>query len=217
MAAAWYDYDMIVYEQLLDRNPRLALQEGSMHFEQASSVHQALRKITRRLRELGIPYAVAGGMALFLHGFRRFTEDIDLLVTRDGLQRIHAELEGRGYLPPFTGSKNLRDAELGVRIEFLVAGEYPGDGKPKAVAFPDPATASYDLDEIRLLDLDRLIEMKLASGLTNPLRLKDIADVQELIRVLKLPAGLADRLDPSVRDKYRELWQLLASHPAEPE
>ena len=54
-------------------------------------------------------------MALFMHGFRRFTEDIDILVTREALERIHEELEGRGYLPPFTGSKNLRDAELGVR------------------------------------------------------------------------------------------------------
>ena len=107
-----------------------------MHFEKERAVHKALRRITRRLDESGIPYAVAGGMALFFHGYRRFTEDVDILVTREGLQTIHAELEGRGYLPPFTGSKNLRDAEFGVRIEFLVAGEYPGDGKPKPVAFP---------------------------------------------------------------------------------
>jgi hypothetical protein len=208
---------MIVYERLLDQDVRLALQEGSMHFEKASAVHQALRKITRRLDELGIPYAVAGGMALFLHGFRRFTEDIYLLVSKESLRRIHDELEGRGYLPPFAGSKNLRDAELGVRVEFLVAGEYPGDGKPKPVSFPDPAGVSHEVDQMRLLDLDKLIELKLASGMTNPLRLKDIVDVQELIRLLKLPESLAERLDPSVRDKYRELWQLLDSHPEQPE
>ena len=72
------------------------------------------------------------------HGFRRFTEDVDILVTRDGLKAIHAHLEGLGYVPPFTGSKNLRDTEHGVRIEFLIAGEFPGDGKPKPVAFPGP-------------------------------------------------------------------------------
>ena len=208
---------MIVYEQLLNQDVRLALREGSMHFEEASAVHKALRKVTGRLDALGIPYAIAGGMALFLHGFRRFTEDIDLLVTREGLARIHEELEGRGYLPPFEGSKNLRDAELGVRIEFLVAGEYPGDGKPKPVSFPDPAQASHEVDQLKLLDLDKLVELKLASGITNPLRLKDVADIQELIRLLKLPEAFADRLDPSVRDKYRELWHLLASHPETPE
>jgi hypothetical protein len=205
---------MIVYEQILDRDAHRALLEGSMHFEKGSAVHETLGKITRRLDELGIPYALAGSMALFLHGYRRFTEAVDILVTRDSLQKIHEELEGRGYLPPFAGSKDLRDSEYGVRVEFLVAGDYPGDGKPKPVAFPDPATPSVEIDNIRLLNLEKLVELKLASGLTHPLRLKDIADIQELIRVLKLPLDLADRLDPFAQHKYRELWTLLASQPS---
>jgi hypothetical protein len=48
-----------------------------------------------------------------------------------------------------------------------------------------------------------------------PHRLRDLADVLELIRVARLPQTLADRLDASVRDKYRELWQ--AAQAAEPE
>src|SRR5436190_14563196 len=153
---------MITYEQRLNQNPHWALLEGSMHFEQANSVHQALRKITRKLDELNIPYALADGMALFLHGYRRFTEDIDILVTREALRKIHDELEGRGWLPPFAGSKNLRDAELGVRIEFLVAGDYPGDGRPKPVAFPDPAEVNIEREQVRLMNLEKLVELKLA-------------------------------------------------------
>src|SRR5437868_6446122 len=118
------------YEERLARDPEWALSEGSKHFEEKSAVQLALHKIARRLDELQIPYAVAGGMALFRHGFRRFTEDVDVLVTSDGLKRIHQELEGLGYLPPFPGSKNLRDTDLGVRIEFLVSGQFPGDGRP---------------------------------------------------------------------------------------
>src|SRR5262249_34409681 len=147
----------------------------------------------------------------------RFTEDVAILVSRDGLRKIHEELEGRGYLPPFTGSKNLRDADTGVRIEFLVAGDYPGDGKPKPVSFPPPEGSAVRLDGINYLSLPRLIELKLASGMTNPLRLKDIADVQELIRLLKLPASFAEQLDPFVRVKFNELWGLLQSHPEQPE
>ncbi len=64
---------MLVYEELLDRDLDWALREGSMHFEEKSAVHQTLRKITKRLDELRIPYAVVGGMAMFLHGYRRFT------------------------------------------------------------------------------------------------------------------------------------------------
>jgi hypothetical protein len=204
---------MVTYEQRLKRNVDWALQEGSMHFEKESAVHQALRKITRRLQELGVPYALAGGMAMFLHGYRRFTEDVDLLVTREGLAVVHDRLEGLGYVAPFAGSKHLRDAENGVRIEFLVTGEYPGDGKPKPVAFPDPTEGSVDIDGVPCLELPRLIELKLASGMTNPGRLKDLADVQELIRVLSLPAELAEQLNPFVRAKYTELWTATRNDP----
>ena len=195
------------YETQLSNDLQWALREGSMFFEQKGGVQLALRKITERLRELNIPYAVAGGMAMFYHGFRRFTEDVDILVTRDGLARLHRELEGRGYVPLFPGSKNFRDAETGVRIEFLVAGDYPGDGKPKPVAFPDPNRAATEAEGIRWLNLATLVELKLASGMTAPHRLKDLADVQELIRVLHLGPEFAERLEPSVREKYAELWR----------
>ena len=177
-----------------------------MYFEQKSAVHLALRKITDRLAELKIPYAVAGAMALFVHGYRRFTEDIDILVTPKGLEQIHRELEGLGYVPLFAGSKNLRDPECGVRIEFLVSGDFPGDGKPKPVVFPDPESSSTEKDGVRWLSLRCLIELKIASGMTAAGRLKDLADVQELIRILHLPEDYHRQLESFVQDKFRELW-----------
>jgi hypothetical protein len=181
-----------------------------MHFERESAVHKAVEAVARRLEELGVPYAIAGGIALFFHGYRRFTEDVDVLVTAQGLQEVHRQLAGLGYLPPFTGSKNLRDTRTGVRIEFLVTGEYPGDGKPKPVAFPDPEAVRVEIDGIQFLRLDTLIELKLASGTARGRR-RDLADVQELIRILSLPADYAERLNPSVQDLYRELWAELHS------
>ena len=163
--------------------------EGSLFFEGKGAVFEALHKIVRRLEDLAVPYAVVGGMALFHHGLRRFTEDVDILVSRDDLKRIHDNLEGLGYLPPHRHSKHLRDTDLGVRIEFLTSGEYPGDGKPKPVAFPDPASVAVESDGIRYVDLPTLVELKLASGMTSLGRLKDLADVQEPIK----------RLDPLSR------------------
>jgi hypothetical protein len=200
---------IVTYEQRLNSDLNWALDEGSMHFDETNAVHRALRRITARLTELGIPHAVVGGMAMFFHGFRRFTEDVDILVSRAGLEELHRKLEGLGYVPPFEGSKHLRDAELGVRIEFLVTGDYPGDGKPKPVAFPDPSQVVESLSGIPVANLPTLIELKLASGMTNPNRLKDVADVQELIRVLRPPRDLANKLNPFVRAKYLELWDSL--------
>src|SRR6476661_9463486 len=76
------------YEELLDSNEGWALSEGSRHFDEKSAVFSALQRIARRLDELQIPYAIVGGMALFKHGFRRFTEDIDILVRKEDLKRV---------------------------------------------------------------------------------------------------------------------------------
>jgi hypothetical protein len=205
---------MPTYESKLNTSLDWALKEASMHFDERSAVHESLRRITKRLTELQIPYAIAGGMSLFAHGFRRFTDDVDILVTPEGLLEIHQKLEGLGYIPPFAGSKQLRDTDTGVRIEFLISGQFPGDGKPKPIAFPDPAVFSVEIEGIRYLRLEKLIELKLASGMTNPGRLKDLADVQELIRVLNLREDFGVKLDPYVREKFAELRRAVEGNPA---
>src|SRR3954452_20933258 len=207
---------MIAYEKQLDADPAWALKEGGLHFEEKNKVHETLRRITKRLNSLGIPYAVVGGMAMFAHGFRRFTEDVDLLVTREAMNQIAEKLDGLGYVRPAGTSTKLRDTDSGVRIEFLITGGFPGDGKPKPVAFPDPQAVSVEIDGTRYLGLSALIELKLASGISAGHRMKDIGDAQELIRVLSLPREFADRLNPYVRDKYLELWTALQNAPPEP-
>jgi hypothetical protein len=141
------------------------------------------------------------------------TKDIDLVVTPEGLRKIHEELEGRGYLAAFEGGRELRDSVTNVRIDFLVTGQFPGDGKPKPVAFPDPADQAIAIEGVKVINLPKLIDLKLASGMTNPRRLQDIVDVQRLIENLRLPVGLAGRLDPSVRDKFLELHRIVTEVP----
>jgi hypothetical protein len=150
-------------------------------------------------------------MALVAHGYDRTTVDVDVLLPADALPKVHAALDGLGYVPPVAGSRDLRDAETGVRIEFLLSGQFPGDGKPKPVVFPDPSKVSVLIDGIRFLSLERLVELKLASGMTNAGRLRDLADVQELIRLLRLDGRFADRIADYVRPKYVELWKAVSA------
>lgn len=186
---------------------RAALRRGSDFFMKRDIVNETLERITGRLETAGIPYAIIGGMALPAHGVMRFTEDVDVLTTREGLEAIHAQLVGRGYVPAFPGArKALRDTTTGVKVEFITTGEYPGDGKPKPVVFPDPREASVELEGYRVIVLSKLIELKLASGLNAVHRLRDLADVQDLIRALKLPRELGEQLDPSVRGEFWRMW-----------
>ena len=121
------------------------------------------------------------------------TADLDLLLDGDEVetfQEIHPEPTNHG-----------------ISIHLFLAGQYPGDGRPKPVAYPDPASTAVRGERVALLPLPRLIELNLASGMTAPDRLKDLADVLEVICALKLPAEFADQLNPYVREKYLELWQ----------
>lgn len=172
-------------------------------------VHLTMRRVTDRLRDEKIPYAVLGGMAIALHGYLRATSDVDLLTTKEGLERIYALLVGRGFVPAYPGArKRLRDTETRVYVDIITTGEYPGDGKPKAVRFPDPSD-SVDLDGINVLSLPRLIEGKLVTGMTVDYRqLQDLGDVQALIRELRLPRSFADQIDPTVRGEFDRLWVL---------
>ncbi|MBX3280260.1 MAG: hypothetical protein KF868_19850 [Acidobacteria bacterium] len=184
------------------------LKEASDFFMTGGDVEKTLRRLAERLESEGVAYAVVGAMALGRHGLRRMTEDVDVLLTRDGLERFRQRCVGLGYTPAFNGArKAFRDAETHVRIEFLTTGEYPGDGKPKPVAFPDPIDASTEVAGIRVVTLPVFVEIKLASGMTAPHRLRDLSDVQDLIAIRRLPPEFADELDPSVRAKYLELWR----------
>jgi hypothetical protein len=154
---------------------------------------------------LTVPYAVVGGMALVAYGYRRTTEDVAVLVRPWDVPTIHQALVGLGYPTLFEGSRHLRDTRTGVRVEFALAGHFPGDGIPKPVAFPEPDSVSEAIDDIRYVNLPTLIELKLASGMSHPGRLRDLADVQELVRALSLSDDLAERLHPDVREPFREL------------
>jgi len=178
------------------------------------NVFETVRNLARELEHQGIDYAVVGGLAVGEFGYARATTDVDVLMTRDGLAAFRERCLGLGYLPAFAGAmKSFRDTGTGIRIEVLTTGEFPGDGKPKPVAFPDPAAVAIEGEDFRFIRLESLLELKLASGLTAPHRLRDLADVQDLIVVAKLSRDLVSALDPSVRDEYLRLWEIAQTVP----
>jgi len=182
--------------------------EGLRYFMGEGVINKTLSRLSRDLDENGIDYAVIGAVALLAHGYPRFTEDIDLVLTPEGLNALHQKLIGLGYVP---ARKRLRSSSDNVSIEVMRTGEFPGDGKPKPVAMPDPSSSSFEIDGIKFVTLEKLIELKLASGLTAPDRLKDVADVQELIKIRGLDESFGSKLDPFVRDKFLELQRAVSS------
>jgi hypothetical protein len=156
------------------------------------------------LRDKGVPHAIAGGVAVCLHGYQRNTVDVDLLVRRDDTQSIREALEENGHeWDP--GVREFR-SQAGVPIQFLLAGDRAGDDAE--VRFPDPADVASvtELEGLPVLSLAKLIESKIACGLGNLRRThRDFADVVELIVVHDLDGSFARHLHESVRKPFREL------------
>jgi hypothetical protein len=189
-------------------------EEALAYLRGEGDLNKTLAGVARDLKQHGIDYMVIGAVALLAHGFPRLTEDIDLVLTPEGLEAFHRELVGLGYVPAFPGAKKkLRSTSNKAIIEVMTTGQYPGDGKPKPVRIPEPAAASIEIDGIRFVTLEKLIELKLASGMSAPHRLKDLADVQELIRIRELQPEFAERLDPYVREKFVELAEAVKRSP----
>jgi hypothetical protein len=180
------------FEQVI-ASPTAAYEEGLAFFRGQGMLNNALLRIVADLERHGIDYAVIGAVALNQHGYKRFTADIDLLMTREGLQKFRDELVGRGYVPAFAGAtRAFKTSQDNVPVTIFTAGECPG-------------ASAEEIAGVKTITLPKLIELKLASGMTAPDRLKDLADVQETIKARGLGEDFADRLDTSVREKFREL------------
>jgi hypothetical protein len=173
-----------------------------------AEAQKALYRLTGILEAEGVPYAIIGAFALNEYGHRRVTVDVDLVMRDDDLRAFKQRHLGKGYAERVPGTGKLIDTELGVHVDVLSTGRFPGDDKPKPIAFPDPRTTAVRGERFALLPMARFIELKLASGMVAPHRGKDLVDVQELIKSAGLGRAVAEDLDPWVRGKFLELWEL---------
>jgi Nucleotidyl transferase AbiEii toxin, Type IV TA system len=180
-----------------------SLERDAVHVEE---LRKALADLLRRCRREGVEFAVIGALAMRQHGYARFTEDIDIVTTPEGLATIHERLVGRGLVPQGPGlRKKLRDAARNVRIDILVSGEHAGaPGSP--VVYPSPLADAFvpSPDGVRYATLDALLAFKISSGIWGR-RPRDLADAQELIKINGLAEADAERLPEELRPRFLEL------------
>ena len=62
-------------------------------------LYAELRRVVAALDAAGIPYALAGGLAVSIYTTPRATEDIDLLLARADRERAVEALDPAGFLP----------------------------------------------------------------------------------------------------------------------
>lgn len=169
-----------------------------------SGVVLTARTAVAVLADHEIPHLVVGGIAVQEHGYPRVTTDVDLVVpdVLEAVEFLTADLSG-----PFARvagcEDRVEDRRNGVFVDLLPAGRVLKQGCK--VPFPNP-TASTEI--LQIANLEELISLKLDSWANSPSkRLRDKADVNELILRRKLPRDLA--IASAVRPLYIETWDAL--------
>ena len=169
-----------------------------------SSIVKTARTVAATLADNDISHLVVGGLAVQEHGYPRVTIDVDI-VGPDVLEAVEfltASLTGPFYRVPDVQDR-VEDRRNGVMVDPLPAGRVLQRGCK--VPFPQPGKVA---EQLQIVSLEELISLKLDSWASNPTRrLKDKADVVELIKHRNLPRDLA--VNPAVCAHYLETWDAL--------
>lgn len=166
-----------------------------------SGIVESARAAVSTLADHDIPHLIVGGLAVQEYGYERVTLDVDIVVPDilEAVEFLTASLTG----PFFRIGKpedRVEDRRNGVMIDLLPAGKVLKAGCK--VPFPSPEKVA---EQFQIVKLEDLISLKLDSWAGSPLRrLKDKADVVELISRQKLPRDFA--VHPAVKNLYLETW-----------
>ncbi len=165
-----------------------------MFFQGKAPVHQSMRRLVKRLQKANIPHPVVGGMAVFVHGYRRTTDHLDILLSRAGYEDFRRLFVPKYYSPVAGRGRRFQDRANEVTLDILVTGLFPGSGKPGPIAHPDPEQVRELIKNVYVIDLVTLITLELAAR-----RHQDFADVVNLIAAHDLDEAFGDQLHASLR------------------
>lgn len=170
-----------------------------MFFEGRSREFKTMRRLVEKLEKAKIPYAIMGAMAVNAHRHKRTTDDVDILLTGPGFEEFQRRFVARSYDPIPGRPRRFLDRKYKVTFDILVTGLYPGSGRPGPIAFPEPAEVSETIQDMQVVNLPTLIQLKLAAR-----RYSDFGDVVNLIRVHDLDESFLDKIHPSIHQDFIE-------------
>jgi len=146
-------------------------------------LNKNFREFLKLLIDHDVKFVVVGGYAVGIHGFPRYTGDIDIFVAidRHNASRLERVFEDFGF-----GQLGISEADFRQADSVIEIGREPNkiqvltgiDGVAFATAYAN--RLEIDLDGLRVpfIGFDDLLENKKASG-----RNKDLIDVDELTRI----------------------------------
>lgn len=142
-------------------------------------LYEELHRVAQALDDAGVPWALAGGLALAVHGAPRATTDIDLLVRPDDAQRALDAVEPLGFRfhaspTQFRDGMRIRrvtriEGEESLTLDLLLV------DPPLEEAWASRYAVRTDAGTLQVIGRDALVAMKVWAG-----RPQDLADVARL-------------------------------------
>jgi len=143
-------------------------------------LNQDFKEFIQSLNDNGVRYLVVGGYAVALHGYPRYTKDIDVWVemTAENASKIVKALDQFGF-----GSLEIKASDFTVPDQMLQLGYPPRridilttlPGVEFSECYPAHTTVEMDGVSVNFIDLENLKKNKKATG-----RHQDLADLENL-------------------------------------
>jgi hypothetical protein len=185
-------------------------------------IAETLQATLAVLYRANIPHFVCGGLAVFEHGYRRYTHDVDLLVPQHRLAQAEAYLLNDPRFRRRTENEKitLTYQPTGVDVDLFPGGQrfYPASLLP----LPEPLSVSK---HPLILPLNSLMEMKISCYEDYSRRIHagylaeygrvwvprwtppmSDADLVEILKARMPSREIADDLDPAVRSLFVEIY-----------
>jgi hypothetical protein len=158
-----------------------------------STVMSVAKKVSAFLNKHNVPHAVAGGMAVSVHGHLRMTKDVDILVPSSAMNVI----KQLGKTSPVSGFLNGVSVKIdGIDVDFL----FPGHGLSAS-----DIGSSNEYAGLPIIAVEPLVLMKLGAG-----RMQDMTDIGHLLKLGKVPiANVVKRLSSKEdREDFEQLIEM---------
>ena len=175
---------------------------------------RVVKAVDRLLGIMHCPSVLAGGWAVWRHGFvGRVTQDVDIVLPADQVEEFMrlAAVAGFESLPQIEGRwPKARHKDTDVTVDIL-----PENARPGTSARPAPTTIRHPLamgavgETLAYVDLSALVELKIAAG-----RIKDEYDVVELIRANPEQVGNIRQHLASIHPDYAKAFDELVQKAA---
>jgi hypothetical protein len=170
-------------------------------------VRNRLLRSTAALEAAGVPYAVIGGNAVMAwveqadEAAVRFTQDVNLVLRRDDLERAKAALEKAGFVHRCAAGIDMfldgPEAKARDAVHVIFSGEKV---RPEYVAAVPDVAESVSFKSYRVLSLEAVVRMKLTSN-----RRKDQVHLLDMLGVGLIDATWPARYPPELAARLQHL------------